>query len=91
MVSFGRESSPKCARREGVWIEKICDWTPASVTRMWNAISAEFYADFCQSKRPLELGWSTAYGRMTDANAFNNPRNKKEIAKRLLAEQNNLV
>mmetsp|Transcript_5168 Transcript_5168/g.8737 ORF Transcript_5168/g.8737 Transcript_5168/m.8737 type:complete len:863 (-) Transcript_5168:24-2612(-) len=81
----------KRARREGVWIEKICDWTPASVTRMWNAISAEFYADFCQSKRPLELGWSTAYGRMTEANAFNNPRNKKEIAKRLLAEQNNLV
>eukprot|EP00985_Skeletonema_marinoi_P017288 scaffold9389_cov124-Skeletonema_marinoi.AAC.4 len=36
--------------------------------------------------------WSTAsYGRMSTANAFNNPRNKKEIAKRLLAENNNLV
>ena len=81
----------KRARREGVCIENICDWTPALVTRMWNAISAEFYADFCQSKRPSELSWSTAYGRMSATNAFNNPRNKKEIAKRLLAENNNLV
>lgn len=83
----------KYARRKGVWIEKICDWTPALVTKMWGAISDEFEADFCKSNRTGELAWTTVFGRMTAANAFGNPRNKLEIAKRKeeQAEENNLV
>ena len=74
------------------------DWTPALVTKMWDAISDEFEANFCKTKRPSELTWTACYDNMSKVNAFNNRRNKLEKAKRLEiakqqqeAEENNLV
>eukprot|EP00957_Ditylum_brightwellii_P030725 2328249-Ditylum_brightwellii.AAC.1 len=77
------------ARRKGVWVEKICNWTPALVTKLWDGISDEFEADFCRSNCSKELAWTTVYGRMTTANVFHSPRNKLEKAKR--AAENNVV
>jgi hypothetical protein len=76
------------AKRKGVWIEKIQDWDASKVTKMWDAISDDFNAAFCKTNRSQELGWSTVYGRMSAANAWNNPRNKKEKAKGV---DNNIV
>eukprot|EP00986_Skeletonema_menzelii_P021425 scaffold34485_cov594-Skeletonema_menzelii.AAC.1 len=50
---------------------------------MWDAISDEFAANFCKSKRPYELAWTACYHNMSKVNAFNNPRNKLEKARRL--------
>lgn len=73
----------KYAREKGVWIKNKLDWTPALVTKMWDAISDEFAANFCKSKRPYELAWTACYDNMSKVNAFNNPRNKLEKARRL--------
>ena len=81
MVAFMRIVEVE-AREKDVWIERPSDWDYRSVTRMWNAISADFSAKYCQTKRKKELSWSTVYGNMSMANAFNNKRNKayKEVA-----------
>ena len=69
--------------------------TPALTRRMLNIddapahhLSDDFKAAFCKTNRSQELGWSTVYGRMSAANAWNNPRNKKEKAKGV---DNNIV
>ena len=76
MVSFMRIVE-KEALLKHVWVEKQCDWTHHSVIRMWDAISQDFTTKYCQTKRKKELKWSTVYSNMSTANAFNNPRNKK--------------
>ena len=76
MVSFMRIVE-KEALLKHVWVEKQCDWTHHSVIRMWDAISQDFTTKYCQTKRKKELKWSTVYSNMSAANAFNNPRNKK--------------
>ena len=45
------------ARKENVWIEEKEDWTAAKVTKMWDTISDEFKAKFCETSRADELGW----------------------------------
>lgn len=53
-----------------------------AVMNMWNAIRPEFERLYCQTERPTQLKISTGCQRMTEANAFGNPRNKKGKEKR---------
>jgi len=77
----------KMAREKNAWYDKKSDWDYDKVTKMWDAISTEFKAKYCQTKRKTQINYHTVYRNMTDANAFNNPRNKKEKAKRLAMQQ----
>lgn len=72
----------RMAREKNVWIEKTCDWDDVKVMNMWDAIGPEFERLYCQTKRKTQIKISTVFQRMTDANAFGNPSNKKEIEKR---------
>lgn len=75
MVAFMRIVEQE-AKEKDVWIERLGDWNHESVTRMWNAISGDFSAKYCKTKRKKELCWSTVYTKMTEANAFKNKKNK---------------
>lgn len=69
------------ARERNVW-EEPKDWSAAKVTRMWDAISEDFTAAFCQTNRNHELTWSAVYTRMSTANVFSDRRKKLEMQKR---------
>lgn len=71
------------ARERNVAWEKPNDWSAAKVTRMWDAISEDFNAAFCQTNRNHELSWSTVYSRMSDANVFSDRRKKLKMQKRV--------
>jgi len=49
--------------------------------------SPEFKRSIAKQRGRNRFAYSTVYRNMTDANAFNNPRNKKEKAKRLAMQQ----
>lgn len=69
------------AVEKNVWNEKASEWSAAKVMKMWDAISEDFTAAFCQTNRNHELSWSTIYTNMSKANAFRNQRNKLELEK----------
>ena len=60
----------------------MSDWDYDKVTKMWDAISPEFKRSIAKQKGRNRFAYSTVYRNMTDANAFNNPRNKEEREKR---------
>ena len=75
MIAFMRIVE-KEARAKDVWIEKISDWDNRSVTKMWDAIKADFMGKYGNTKRKKELAWTTVYNNMSKQNAFENRRKK---------------
>jgi hypothetical protein len=70
----------KEAKAKDAWlIAGESDLNYASVNRMWDAIEDDFKAKYMNkknTKRAKELSWHTVYQKMSDANAFDNDRNK---------------
>ena len=73
----------KVARGEkNAWNGKMSDWDYDKVTKMWDAISPEFKRSIAKQRGRNRFAYSTVCRNMTDANAFDNPRNKEMKEKR---------